>query len=202
MAYTSKRDHTTKEERINAVVSKKINNNKIKMSEYLSQPNVKAFNSIITDRMLTKMDERIKKGIKGRPQLFKSVDECKEEIGGYFKLCYEYDMIPTVASFCVYIGSTKEYVYDHINNQASDFADLLKSAVSTILSYQETGVMSNEVPSVPFIFLGKNYHGFKDTQDVNVSATNQQQNNYQTLDAIKTQIAHEKDTKVIDIKPQ
>ena len=198
----SKRDYTTKEEREQLVINKKVPNNKLKMSEYLSQPNVKAFNSIITDRMLTKMDERIKKGIKGRPQLFKSVEECKEEIGGYFKLCYEYDMIPTVASFCVYLGSNKDTIYDHINNQASDYSDLLKSAVSTILSYQETGVMSNEVPSVPFIFLGKNYHGFKDTQDVNVSATNQQQNNYQTLDAIKTQIAHEKDTKVIDIKPQ
>lgn len=200
MPYTSRRDHTTQEERVQQIIDRKTPNNKLKMSEYLSQPNVKAFNSIITQRMLDKMDERVKKGIKGRPQLFKSIEECQEDIGGYFKLCYDYNMIPTVASFCTYIGSTKEYVYDHINNPSSDFADLLKVAVSTILSYQETGVMSNEVPSVPFIFLGKNYHGFKDTQDVNLSATNQTQTNPNTLNAIKDQIALEKDDhKIIDV---
>ena len=196
----SKRDYTTKEEREEILINKKVPNNKLKMSEYLSQPNVKAFNSIITNRMLDKMHEDVIRG-RGRPQLFNSREECEEEIGGYFKLCYDYDMIPTVASFCVYLGSNKDTIYDHINNQASNFSDLLKNAVSTILSFQETGVMSNEVPSVPFIFLGKNYHGFKDTQDVNVSATNQTQIPMQSLDAIKEQIATESENiKVIDMK--
>lgn len=195
----SKRDYTTKEERIEATIKRPVNNNKLKMSEYLSQPNVKAFNSIITGRMLDKLKENIT--TKGRPQLFKSREECIDEIGGYFKLCYDYNMIPTVASFCVYLGSNKDTIYDHINNQASNFSDLLKSAVSTILSYQETGVMSNEVPSVPFIFLGKNYHGFTDNQNINISATNQPQINNYSMDAIKEQIAYEKEnTKVIDMK--
>ena len=61
--------------------------------------------------------------------------------------------------------------------------------------------MSNEVPSVPFIFLGKNYHGFKDTQDVNLSATNQQQTNPNTLNAIKEQISLENNNQTfIDMK--
>ena len=196
----SKRDYTTKEEREEILINKKVPNNKLKMSEYLSQPNVKAFNSIITNRMLDKMHEDVIRG-RGRPQLFNSREECEEEIGGYFKLCYDYDMIPTVASFCVYCGGSKETIYDAINNNANTFSDLLKKAISTILSYQETGVMSNEVPSVPFIFLGKNYHGFKDTQDVNVSATNQTQTPIQSLDAIRDQIATENDgIKVIDMK--
>lgn len=197
----SKRDIYTQEERTQQVLDRKTPNNKLKMSEYLSQPNVKAFNSIITQRMLDKMQERVKKSIKGRPQLFNSKEECIEEIGGYFKLCYDYSMIPTVASFCVYLGANKDTIYEHINNRASDYSDLLKDAVSTILSYQETGVMSNEVPSVPFIFLGKNYHGFKDTQDVNLSATNQPQTNPNTLNAIKDQIALENgDHTLIDMK--
>ena len=61
--------------------------------------------------------------------------------------------------------------------------------------------MSNEVPSVPFIFLGKNYHGFTDTQNVNLSATNQPQINNYSMDAIKEQIAFENEnSKVIDMK--
>ena len=188
----SKRDYTTKEEREQMVINRKVPNNKLKLSEYLAQPNVKAFNSIVTDRMLTKMRENINR--KGRPQLFKSREECQDDIEGYFKLCYEYDMIPTVASFCVYCGSNKETIYDNINNPASDFTDLLKSAVSTILSYQEGGALSNEVPAVPFIFLGKQYYGFKDTQDITLSATNQPQINTNTIDAIREQIALENES--------
>lgn len=194
----SKRDYTTKEERIKATINKPVNQNKNKLSEYLSQPNVKAFNSICTSRMLEKMRTTINKG--GRPSIFRDKEECQNEIEGYFKLCYDYDMIPTVASFCVYCGSNKDTIYDHINNKMSPFCDLLKNAVSTILSYQENGVMSNEVPSVPFIFLGKQYHGFTDTQNINVSASNQPQINTNNINAIKEQLILEDETKLIETK--
>ena len=194
----SKRDYTTKEERIEKTINKPVNQNKNKLSEYLSQPNVKAFNSICTSRMLEKMRTNINKG--GRPAIFRDVEECQNEIEGYFKLCYDYDMIPTVASFCVYCGSNKDTIYDHINNKMSPFCDLLKNAVSTILSYQENGVMSNEVPSVPFIFLGKQYHGFTDSQNINISATNQPQLNTNNINAIKEQLILEDETKLIETK--
>lgn len=193
----SKRDYTTKEERIQATINKPVNQNKNKLSEYLSQPNVKAFNSICTSRMLEKMRNNINKG---RPAIFKDREECQNEIEGYFKLCYDYDMIPTVASFCVYCGSNKDTIYDHINNKMSPFSDLLKNAVASILSYQENGVMSNEVPSVPFIFLGKQYHGFTDTQNINVSASNQPQVNTNNINAIKEQLILEDETKLIETK--
>lgn len=194
----SKRDYTTKEERIEKTINKPVNQNKNKLSEYLSQPNVKAFNSICTSRMLEKMRTNINKG--GRPAIFRDKEECQNEIEGYFKLCYDYDMIPTVASFCVYCGSNKDTIYDHINNKMSPFCDLLKNAVASILSYQENGVMSNEVPSVPFIFLGKQYHGFTDTQNINVSATNQPQINTNNINAIKEQLILEDETKSIETK--
>ena len=193
----SNRDYTTKEERIKATINKPVNQNKNKLSEYLSQPNVKAFNSICTSRMLEKMRTSI---VKGRPSIFRDREECQNEIEGYFKLCYDYDMIPTVASFCVYCGVNKDTIYDHINNNLSPFCDLLKNAVSTILAYQETGVMSNEVPSVPFIFLGKQYHGFTDQQNINISASNQPQINTNNINAIKEQLILEDETKLIETK--
>lgn len=194
----SKRDYTTKDEREKLVIEKKPNQNKNKLSEYLSQPNVKEFNAIVVDNNFKKIRENINR--KGRPQLFKSREECQDEVEGYFKLCYDYDMIPTVASLSLYLGCNKDTIYDHINNPTSDFSDLLKNAVATCLSYQESGVMSAEVPAVPFIFLGKQYYGFKDQQDISISATNQQQNNVNSVDAIKQQIALEKETKLIDAK--
>lgn len=193
----SKRDYTTKEERIKATINKPVNQNKNKLSEYLSQPNVKAFNSICTSKMLEKMRTNINKG---RPAIFKDREECQNEIEGYFKLCYDYDMIPTVASFCVYCGASKDTIYTHIEDKLSPFSDLLKGAVSTILAYQETGVMSNEVPSVPFIFLGKQYHGFTDSQNINISANNQPQINTNNINAIKEQLILEDTPKLIDTK--
>ena len=193
----SKRYTTTREEREQVLIDKKTPNNKLKLSEYLSQPNVKAFNSIITNKMLTKMRENMYR--KGQPQIFNSKEECQQEIEDYFKLCYDYDMIPSVASFSVFIGANKDTVYDHINNRASDYGDLLKSAVSTILTYQETGALSNEVPAVPFIFLGKQYYGFKDNQDITINANNQTNINTYSIDAIKEQISNET-PKIIDMK--
>ena len=86
----SKRDYTTKEERIKATINKPVSKNMNKLSEYLSQPNVKAFNSICTSRMLEKMRKNINKG---RPAIFEDREECQNEIEGYFKLCYDYDML-------------------------------------------------------------------------------------------------------------
>lgn len=194
---SSRRDIYTKEEREQQVINKPIPNNKLKLSEYLNQPNVKQFNAVCTGRMLDKMSERIAKGIKGRPTLFKSLEECKNDVEGYFKLCYDCSVIPTVSSFCVYIGSNKDYVYETISNNVNDYSVVLKDTIATILSYQEGAVLSNEVPAVPFIFLGKQYYGFKDTQDVNISATNQLQNNADNISAIKNQIELE-NQKVIE----
>lgn len=193
----SKRDYTTKEERIETVINKPTSRNMNKLSEYLSQPNVKAFNSICTSRMLEKMRDSINKG---RPSIFKDKEECQNEIEGYFKLCYDYSMIPTVASFCVYCGANKETIYTHIEDKLSPFSDLLKNAVATILSYQETGAMSNEVPAVPFIFLGKQYHGFTEQQNINISANNQPQVNTNNINVIKEQLILEDETKLIDTK--
>lgn len=186
----------TKEERREHTLDRGTPKNLSKLSEYLSQENVKAFNAIVTNRMLSKMDERISN--MGRPKYFQNIEETKRDIDDYFKLCFDYNMVPTVASFCTFLGCNKDTVYEYINNSASDFSDLLKNAVNTILSFQETGVLSSEIPAVPFIFLGKNYHGFKDNQDITIAKQEETPNNMKTIEAIKEQLSLEKeDTKLL-----
>lgn len=191
----SKRDYTTTEERRQAVLDRGNPKSMNKITAYLSQENVKAFNSIVTDRMLSKMRESING--KGRPKLFKNREECQEDIENYFKLCIEYNVLPTVASFCVYCGANKDTIYTHINDTASDFSDLLKNAVDTILAFQEGGALANEVASVPFIFLSKNYFGMKDNQDVVISTNDNRPNNIKTIEAIKEQIDYEDNQKLL-----
>ena len=195
----SRRDYTTKEERINQVLDKgnPINSKLNKVVEYMSQPNIKDFNAIV----VSKSFDKLKKSNKGRPQLFGSREECIEEVEGYFKLCYDYNVLPTISSMALYLGMGRQHLYDTINTQTSDFSDILKNAVDTCQSYQELPALDGTLSAPTWIFTAKNYFNMKDTQDVNLSATNQPQTNPNTLNAIKDQIALENgDHTLIDMK--
>lgn len=201
MAY-SKRDYTTKEEREKEFINKatkpsKTNSFNInKITEYMSQPNIREFNAIVVDKSFSKIDITRK----GRPQPFKSREECLNEIEGYFKLCYDYKVIPTISSMALYLGLNRDTLYDHVKNESSDFSDILKKAIDTCQSYQELPALDGTLSAPTWIFTAKNYFNMKDSQDVNISATNQPQINANTMDAIKEQISLENDPKIIDMK--
>ena len=192
------RTYTTKEERKQMVIEKgnPTNSSKNKLSQYLSQPNVKKFNAIMTDKGF--------KGVVkyGYPRTFSSVDECLEEVNEYFKLCYDCEMIPTIASLCLFLGINRDTLYTSANDKRTyAYSDVLKYAINTCQSYQESAVLSGDIPSVPFIFLAKNYYSLKDTTEVNLSANNQDNTiNSESMAAIKQQIEAEKDTKLLDTK--
>ena len=192
----SRRYTTTKEERINQVLEKgnPTHSSKNKLSEYLSQPNVKAFNSIITSKNF----ECIK--VRGYPRTFKNREECANEIEDYFKLCYQYDMIPTIASLCLYIGINRDTLYNISNNpKIYDYYDIVKSAIDTCHSYQESAVLSGDIPSVPFIFLAKNYYNLKDQTDVRFNQDTQDNTiNSNTMATIKEQIELEKQSQLLE----
>ena len=193
---TSKRYTTTQEERRQQVIDKSnpTNSSKSKLTEYLSQPNVKKFNSITTSKSFDIASK------KGYPRAFGSYDECLEEVEGYFKLCYECDIIPTIASLSIYLGLNRETLYNYANNpKIYDYSNILKLAINTCQSYQETAVLDGSIPSVPFIFLSKNYFGLKDTTDVRFNPDNPDNTiNSNTMDIIKEQIESEKNNLLID----
>lgn len=196
---TSKRYTTTQEERKQMVINKHnpTNSSKSKLSEYLSQPHVKKFNSIITSKSFDTVASR------GYPRAFKSYDECLEEVESYFKLCYDCDIIPTIASLSIYLGLNRESLYNYANNPKTyDYSNILNLAINTCQAYQESAVLDGSIPSVPFIFLSKNYYGLKDTTDI--SFNNNQHDttidNNNTMQVIKQQIESEKDIQLLDYK--
>ena len=194
----SMRSYTTKEERRQMVIDKgnPTNSSKNKLSQYLSQPNVKKFNAIMTDKGFNDVSKY------GYPRTFSSVEECAEEVNEYFKLCYDCEMIPTIASLCLFLGINRDTLYTSANDKRTyAYSDVLKYAINTCQSYQESAVLSGDIPSVPFIFLAKNYYSLKDTTEVNLSANNQDNTiNSDSMAAIKQQIEAEKDTKLLDTK--
>lgn len=198
MSRQSMRDRTTREEREQLVIERgnTISGNKSKLSEYMSNPNVKKFNSIITSKSFERLHNS---NSNGRPCAFSSREECLEEVEDYFKLCYECNVIPTIASLALYLGLNRDTLYNYANNpKIYKFSDVLKNAIDTCQSYQEGAVLDGSIQAVPFIFLSKNYYGLKDTTDI--SFNNQQNDNTVnsgTMDAIKEQIALEEEQKLL-----
>lgn len=197
MSRQSMRDRTTREEREQLVIERgnPTHSSKSKLSEYLSSPNVKKFNSITTSKSFERLHNS-----NGRPCAFKDRGECLEEVEDYFKLCYECNVIPTIASLSLYLGLNRETLYNYANNpKIYDFSNVLKTAIDTCQSYQEGAVLDGSIQAVPFIFLSKNYYGLKDTTDI--SFNNQQNDttiNSNTMDAIKEQISREEEQKLLD----
>ena len=178
----SKRYTTTKEDRIKEVL--RINDNKQfmtsdKLTNYLSQDNVKAYNMILVD-----------KGLKtSSKQSFKSDIECFNEISDYFKLCNDYNMQPTIASLCVYCGIHKDTLYSLAKNPNCQYADLLQKAIDICHSYLENGALSGTIAPLLMIFLGKNYYNLTDNSTVNLTTSLLENTNSQnTMNIVREQL--------------
>lgn len=200
MPKESMRYKTTKEEREKMVIDRgnPTNSSKSKMSEYLSQDNVKSFNRIVISRNFDKLEERHKNKSQ---QIFNNYDECLCDVEDYFKLCDKYNIIPTIASMSLYLGVNKETIYQYANNpKVYECSNILKTAIQTCQAYHENAFISGEIPPVAFIFYAKNYYGMKDQTDVRFNQDNQESNllNSNTMETIKEQIELEKQTQLLE----
>jgi hypothetical protein len=160
----SKRYNTTKEDRIKEVLSIHDNKhgfNNDKLTNYLSQDNVKGYNMLLVDKSL-KTRAR---------QSFGSVEECFNEISGYFRLCNDYNMQPTISSLCVYCGIHKDTLYSLAKNPNCQYADQLQKAIDICHSYLENGALSGTIAPLLMIFLGKNYYNMTDNSTVNLTTS-------------------------------
>ena len=200
MPKESMRYRTTKEEREKMVIDRgnPTNSSKSKMSEYLSQDNVKSFNRIVISRNFEKLEERHKSKSQ---QIFNNYDECLCDVEDYFKLCDKYNIIPTIASLSLYLGVNKETIYQYANNpKVYECSNILKTAIQTCQAYHENAFISGEIPPVAFIFYAKNYYGMKDQTDVRFNQDNQESNllNSNTMETIKEQIELEKQNQLLE----
>lgn len=180
---TSLRRITTQEERLNMIIEKE--NNKSpqmigktnKLSEYLSQENVKEFNRIMVDKALT---NRVKNN-RGMPQAFDSEEELKEEIAYYFKCCEEYQIIPTISNMVLFLGIDKDTLYASLDSNVYKYSYHIRNAIQICQGFNESAFLSGAIPPLSYIFLSKNYYGMQDNTNVifnnsiNDNTTNQNQ---------------------------
>ena len=148
---------------------------------YMAQENVRAFNKVMFNKVL-----------KGRPQRWDSLEELQSELRGYFELCDETAVIPTVTGVAAWLGCSRDTLYSHANNPNSIFSDTIKRVMSICHFSLENGAVDGKVNSVLYMFLGKNYFGLKDDKNITVTpATSNSTNSQETMDAIQKQIEEE-----------
>ena len=182
----------SQEERENDLLEKEIgkplgsNNNQITKREegkgrYLDNPDVKAFNKEIRNRVFVKKCA------------FEHFEDVGLEINHYFDLCDKHSIIPSITSLCLYLGISRDTLYAHANNPNSRYSDVLKEAINYCHSILEAGAFEGKVPAVPYIFTAKNFFGMRDDKNITVSPSSDKQlvNSTETMDAIQKQLQEE-----------
>lgn len=153
---------------------------KNKVSQWLGEPNVKAFNKILLEKAFMKHFSLTE------PEVL------RVELMKYFECCYDNEIVPTISSMSVWLGVNKDTIYSNITNK-SNVADVLSQAVNFCHSLNENGAISGTINSVLYMFLSKNYYGMQDNSTLNLTTGLQDTtvNNTNTMKVIQEQLALE-----------
>jgi hypothetical protein len=108
---------------------------------------------------------------------FNSVDEMQVLIEQYFIDCTEFKLRPTVRGLAIALGT----VYETLNGWergerdaqlGSSCSAIIKKAKQLIAEYDEVMAVEGYDNPILFMFRAKNYYGMKDTQDIQITPNN------------------------------
>lgn len=123
--------------------------------------------------------ETLRKIIGESAQLFnrppcKDDTELTQRLVDFFHYYANNDVgIPTVEKMCLWLGTTRDVLYDWQNgSKGSARADIVKNAKQILAAIDADLVLNGHINPVAYIFRAKNYYGLKDQQDVVVQAKN------------------------------
>ncbi len=155
------------------------------MLELLTQDNYKEFMSTILQKSFVDKYSNVSLG-------FANNSEVYEEMCDYFKLCINLEIPPTIPSLCGFLGISLNVFYNTANDTTALNYDLVNKAIINIQAIQETSAISGQINSNLYTFLSRNYYGLKDTQQIALNDSREDNNNVAVLQAIKQQLDDEK----------
>lgn len=171
-------------------------NNKVK--EYLSDEDVKAFNRSLTD--VTLMKENLDKVTE---EVFNNTEKTYNLVYGYFNMCINKNVMPTIATLCAFLGCTKKELFEYAKNLNCPSYLILSKGILLCNAFAEMAAINGAVDGRIFAFLAKNYYGMSDDTNINLKAERVDSassvNNVETMRAIKDQLRSENSKKIIDI---
>jgi hypothetical protein len=106
-----------------------------------------------------------------QPPSRENIKEMEQRFLDYLMLCKEYQLQPGNQACYLALGVTKQDMFDWENGVRGttflmDFAKKVKQIIS---AFRESAATEGKINTVWAIFMGKNYDGLKDQQDVVVT---------------------------------
>lgn len=161
-----------------------------RLQEYISQPNVQAFNLNLFENGFNKV---IRNKYDISP-LFTNEDYAINEINNYFKSCRETNTFPSVASFCAYTGVSKEELGYYVSHpEISPTSKILKEFLNQCHSMLETATLNDKIDTRLYGLLASNYYGVLQQSTLYVAPSLENKANYvsQSVQVIKDQMKSE-----------
>ncbi len=101
----------------------------------------------------------------GRPKRFKTPEQLKKEIDGYFQECENKERYPTFAGLAYYLDIDRQTLYNYKDKYGKEYFDVIKKARERIKAEIEQRLMDTTKSKSGVIFLAKNY-GYTDRQEI------------------------------------
>ena len=101
----------------------------------------------------------------------KNKEELDQRFEDYLKLCMAYQIQPSNQACYLALGISKQTMSDWENGVSGTTlqADFSKKVKQTISAFREIAANEGKINTVWAIFMGKNYDGLKDQQDILVT---------------------------------
>ena len=108
------------------------------------------------------------------PVTFESAEEVKERTITYLDICEQNDMKPSVAGYALALGIDRVTLWRIVKGvivKPSEVSNVLKRAYDLLNAQMEDYMQNGKINPVSGIFLMKNAWGYKDKQEIEVSAS-------------------------------
>lgn len=129
--------------------------------------------------------------------------EVEQRIQDYFSYCIDRDIRPGVEGMAMALGVNRRTLWDweqgNTRNSSVVRSDIIRKGKQFLALYLENLAQNGKINPVTWIFMMKNHFGYKDSQDINIIPTN---NNDTTvpLDDIKKLLQDQHDKSfVVDV---
>ena len=105
-------------------------------------------------------------------QCVKTDEECAERINGYFKDCFEQQMLPTIENMSLALGTVRQVLWQWENGKGCSKArtDMIKKAKQILAAIDAELVSAGKIPQVVYIFRAKNFWDMSDQQEITINA--------------------------------
>lgn len=102
----------------------------------------------------------------GRPPKWETVEELENDVERYIAHCIETEDLVNKTGFAVFLGCSKDTVYEYLGNKGKDFSDAIKKLITFGEQQCIKKCFTANTQIAGTVFLMKNLHKYSDKHEV------------------------------------